>query len=297
MTGVIFDCKRFAVHDGGGLRSTLFLKGCPLRCPWCQNPEGVTHEPLLWHNPLTCLHCGTCLAACPTGALKLEERIHVDRSRCDLCGKCVDVCPAAAMELTGRTIEAAQAAQLLLRDRVFFEKGGGVTLSGGEVLSQWKFAREVLSLCQQAGVDTAIETCLLAPKAAIEAMLSVTDHFMIDLKYMDAETHRKILGADNAQILENYQYLVSQGADIVVRTPLIPGFTATDENIRAIACFVRSVDPAAKYELLNFNPLCRSKYSALEADYPVVGGALGAAEMAHFYEILAQEGIVNIIKE
>ena len=297
MTGVVFDLKRFAVHDGGGLRTTLFLKGCPLRCPWCQNPEGMVRQPLLWHNPVTCLRCGTCLTACKSGALALRDRIHVDRSRCDLCGKCVDVCPAAAMELTGRAVTAEEAAELLLRDRVFFTNGGGVTLSGGEVLAQWEFAREILARCKEAGADTAIETCLLAPRSVIEAMLPVVDHFMTDIKYFDAETHRRVLGADNGPILDNYRYLVSQGADIVVRTPLIPGFTATEENIRAIVRFVHGTDPDAKYELLNFNPLCRSKYSALEQDYPVSGGALSDAEMKRFYEILAQEGITNIIKE
>ena len=297
MTGVIFDLKRFAVHDGGGLRSTLFLKGCPLRCPWCQNPEGLDREPALWHSPQSCLHCGTCLQVCPAGALTLTDRIHVGREACTLCGACVDACPAAAMEIEGRTVEAREAAELLLRDRVFFEDGGGVTLSGGEVLQQWPFAAEVLSLCREQGVDTAIETCLLAPHAAVEAMLPVTDHFFVDLKYLDPALHRRILGADNRPILENYQWLLQHGADVTVRTPLIPGYTAADENIRAIAAYVHQSDPDAKYELLNFNPLCRSKYAALETPYPVEGGALSPEQMDHFYEILAQEGISHIIKE
>ena len=165
------------------------------------------------------------------------------------------------------------------------------------MLSQWEFAREVLVLCKKAGADTAIETCLLAPRSVLEALLPVVDHFMIDIKYLDAETHRAVLGADNGPILDNYRHLVKQGADVVVRTPLIPGFTATEENIRAIARFVHETDPDAKYELLNFNPLCRSKYSALEQNYPVQGGALKPAEMERFYEILAREGITNIIKE
>jgi len=297
MTGVIFDLKRFAVHDGGGLRTTLFLKGCPLRCPWCQNPEGIERKPMLWHNPVVCLTCGSCVPACPQNALRLDERIHVDRERCVVCGKCADVCPAAAMACTGETVTAEEAAARLLRDRVFFGENGGVTLSGGEVLAQWEFARDVLAICKKAGADTAIETCLLASREAVEALLPVVDHFIADIKYLDGETHRHVVGADNAQILENFRFLAERGADLLVRTPLIPGYTATEENIRAIARFLRGIDPAIKYELLNFNPLCRSKYSAMEQDYPVSGGALSEAEMETFRAIAAEEGLTNIIKE
>ena len=297
MTGVIFDLKRFAVHDGGGLRTTLFLKGCPLRCPWCQNPEGIERKPMLWHNPVVCLKCGSCVPACPQGALRLDDRIHADRDRCIVCGKCADVCPAAAMSCTGETVTAEEAAARLLRDRVFFGENGGVTLSGGEVLAQWEFAREVLAICKEAGANTAIETCLLASREAVEALLPVVDHFIADIKYLDGETHRKVVGADNAPILENFRFLAEQGDDLLVRTPLIPGYTATEENIRAIARFLRGIDPAIKYELLNFNPLCRSKYSAMEQDYPVSGGALSEAELETFRAIAAEEGLTNIIKE
>lgn len=297
MTGTIFDVKRFAVHDGAGLRSTLFLKGCPLHCPWCQNPEGIDPRPALWHAPAICLRCGGCVAVCDAGALKLDERVHVDRSRCTLCGKCVDACPVAAMEMAGREIDAKDAAALLLRDQVFFGHSGGVTLSGGEVLAQWEFARDVLALCKDAGADTAIETALLAQRDVIEAMLPVVDHFLVDIKYLDAERHREVVGADNRLILDNYRFLVERGADVLVRTPLIPGYNATDENIRSIARFVHSVDAGARYELLNFNPLCRSKYAALEQEYPVSGGTLSREELDGFYSILEQEGIQHIIKE
>lgn len=297
MTGTIFDVKRFAVHDGAGLRSTLFLKGCPLHCPWCQNPEGIDPRPALWHALAVCLRCGSCVAACDAGALTLDERIHVNRSRCTLCGKCVDACPAVAMEIAGREIDAKDAAALLLRDRVFFGRSGGVTLSGGEVLAQWEFAREVLTLCKEAGVDTAIETALFAPRHVVEAMLPVVDHFLVDIKYLDTEQHRAVIGTDNQLILDNYRFLVEQGADVLVRTPLIPGYNATEENIRSIARFIRSIDADARYELLNFNPLCRSKYAALEQEYPVSGNALSHEDLDGFYSILEQEDIPHIIKE
>lgn len=298
MTGIVFDLKRFAVHDGGGLRSTLFLKGCPLHCPWCQNPEGIGREPSLWYSPQDCLNCGTCVAQCPNQALRLDaERLHVNREQCALCETCVEVCPGAALRVMGETVSAEEAAKRLLRDQVFFGERGGVTLSGGEVLMQWEFAAEVLRLCKEAGADTAIETCLLAPRNAMERMLSVVDHFLIDIKILDPEKHKELLGADNRQILENYEFLTAQGADVLVRTPLIPGFTADEENIRGIARYIRGINPEARYELLNFNPLCRSKYAALEREYPVEGRALSEEEMNGFYRILEEEGIQHIIKE
>lgn len=297
MNGTIFEWKRFAVHDGEGLRTTLFLKGCPLRCPWCQNPEGIDPRPALWHNPAACLRCGGCAAACPNRALTLTDRVHVDRAGCTLCGGCVDLCPAEAMSLCGQTVSAQAAAELLLRDRVFFGVDGGVTLSGGEVLLQWEFAAEVLALCKAEGVRTAIETSMMGPQAALEALLPVVDQFLVDIKLLDPEEHRRLLGADNRQILDNYRFLHGQGAKVLTRTPLIPGYTDSPENIRSIARFIRSVDPDASYELLNFNPLCRSKYSALEQDYPVQGGARSLQELEQFYQILAQEGIAHIIKE
>lgn len=297
MNGIIFDVKRFAVHDGNGLRTTLFLKGCPLHCPWCQNPESISPEPALWYSTQSCVGCGSCAAACPARALTLTDRIHVDRERCTRCGTCVDVCPAAAMRIQGRSVTAEEAAARLLRDRVFFGEDGGVTLSGGEALLQWQFSAEVLSICKAAGVHTAIESCMLAPRKAMEAMLPVTDQFIVDIKYLDPELHKQHLGADNHRILENFEWLIAQGADVLVRTPLIPGYTATDENIRAIARYLRRTAPQVPYELLNFNPLCRSKYAALERDYPVSGNALTETERNHFYDILTQEGIAHIVKE
>ena len=295
--GAIFEIKRFAVHDGPGIRSTLFLKGCPLRCPWCQNPEGMRREIRLWHRPADCLLCGSCAAACPNGALQLDERVHVDQARCRCCGKCVDACPVGAMSLDGREISSADAAEMLMEDRVFFHDGGGVTLSGGEVFAQWRFALDILERCKAEGADTAIESCMFVSPEVLERFISVVDHFIMDIKYMDPETHRRVLGTDNGVILENHARLMARGADVLVRTPLIPGYTATAENIRAIAHYLANADPDAKYELLNFNPLCRSKYAALERDYPVAGAALPAAEMDGYYDILRQEGIRHIIRE
>lgn len=297
MNGTVFDIKRFAVHDGAGIRSTLFLKGCPLRCPWCQNPEGLRRQIRLWNKPTACVQCGTCAQVCPSGAVTLGDRVHIDPASCDGCGRCVEACPAAAMEMDGWEISAEEAAKLLLRDRPFFGKTGGVTLSGGEMLTQPEFAAEVLQRCHEAGVNTAVETCLYAPWETADALRPVTDHFLIDIKYFDSAVHQAVIGVPNGMILENYTRLVQAGEDVLVRTPLIPGYTATEENIRAIARFVAETDRDGKYELLNFNPLCRSKYAALERAYPVEGAALSQQEMERFYAILQEEGVPNIVKE
>ena len=294
MTGAVFEVKRFAVHDGPGIRTTLFLKGCPLKCPWCQNPEGMDRRIRLWHRPTDCLMCGGCAAACPNGALTLTDRVHIDHGRCQRCGRCAEICPAGALSLDGREISSEEAVETLLKDKVFFEDGGGVTLSGGEVFAQWKFALDVLTRCKKQGVDTAVESCMLVSPDILEKFLPAVDHFIMDIKYLDPDIHREVLGADNRVILENHRLLVERGADVLVRTPLIPGYTATDDNIRAIARHLASIDPRARYELLNFNPLCRSKYAALERDCPVQGGAL---DMEPFYEILKQEGIADIVRE
>jgi glycyl-radical enzyme activating protein len=297
MNGIVFDLKRFAVHDGSGIRSTLFLKGCPLHCRWCQNPEGIRPEPELRHNPGKCLSCRTCVRICPEKAVGWNGKISVRQEACTRCGLCVKECPGGAMEIAGRSISAQQAAEELLRDRVFFGKDGGVTLSGGEALYQPEFAREVLSRCKAAGVDTAIETSLFASRRVLERMLPVTDHFLADVKELDRERHFRFTGGSNETILENLEFLLSRRADVLVRTPLIPGYTATEQNVRAIARYLVSLNPEIPYELLNFNPLCRSKYAAMDQDYPVAGGALSEDEMERYRAILKAEGLRRIIKE
>ncbi len=297
MNGFVFEVKRFAVHDGPGLRTTLFLKGCPLRCPWCQNPEGLHLEPRLWYKEADCLRCGNCVAACQERALALDERVHIDQAACVLCKRCLDACPTGALLLDGREVSADEAEETLLQDAVFYAEGGGITLSGGEVMAQWPFALELLRRMRARGVDTAIETCLLVKQDVLSRFLELVDHFIVDIKYFDGAEHRRVLGESNELILANYRYLVEKGADVLVRTPLIPGYTATEANIRAIARFVRLTDANARYELLNFNPLCRSKYAALEEDYPVSGQPFSAGEMEAFYAILREEGIANIVRE
>lgn len=289
MIGTIFDVKRFAVHDGQGLRTTLFLKGCPLRCPWCQNPEGIDSRPLVWHISSKCISCANCTSFCPERAI--SDQFYIDYARCTSCGLCTTACPSGAMDLVGKTITSEDAAELLLRDKVFYGIDGGITLSGGEVLAQWQFAKEILTICHDAGIDTAIETSLYTDKSVIQSLLNVVDHFIVDIKLMDNQKHKDWIGVDNHRILDNYRFLVSTGADILVRTPLIPGYTDSDDNIRSIAEFIYVSDPKAKYELLNFNPLCQSKYDSLKQIYPVSGTALSSERISQLYQIIQETGL------
>ena len=296
MNGFVFEVKRFAVHDGPGLRTTLFLKGCPLRCPWCQNPEGLHLEPRLWYKEADCLRCGNCVAACQERALALDERVHIDQAACVLCKRCLDACPTGALLLDGREVSADEAEETLLQDAVFYAEGGGITLSGGEVMAQWPFALELLRRMRARGVDTAIETACWSSRTCFRAFWGSSTTSSSTSSTSTGAEHRRVLGESNELILANYRYLVEKGADVLVRTPLIPGYTATEANIRAIARFVRLTDANARYELLNFNPLCRSKYAALEEDYPVSGQPFSAGEMEAFYAILREEGIANIVR-
>ncbi len=294
MTGVIFDIKRFAIHDGDGIRSTLFFKGCPMHCPWCHNPEGISTKVSLWHHVSMCVKCSQCVQVCPNKALTLDTRIHIDRNACKKCARCVELCPTGAMAIDSKEVTAQEAADMLLRDKVFFGKDGGITLSGGDVLLQVDFAKEVLSICKKEGVNTAIETSLYGSKLELEKFIGIVDHFIIDIKYMDEEEHKKVLGVSNKVILENYEYLLSKGQDVLVRTPLIPRYTATEKNIRSIAKYVAKTKPKG-YELLNYNPLGKSKYFDMEAEYPIEGAPFSVEEIEAFNAILEEEKVINIV--
>lgn len=294
MKAVVFDIKRFAVHDGPGIRSTLFLKGCPLNCKWCHNPEGISAGEMLWYFPNQCLRCGDCVPVCPVGALTLEDEIRIDRDRCTLCGLCTDTCPTGALHILGHEMDLDEIEKELLRDAPFFEESeGGITLSGGEPLMQADAAVELLRRMKGRGIHTAVESCLLVSRETLERVMPLTDFFMADLKLIDPEAHKAHTGAANEEILENIRVLADSDREVLIRVPVIPGFTDGEENLKGIASFLASLSRRLPVELMNFNPLARDKFRVLGRPYEPAGEdqPYGAEKMEEFRKIFADAGL------
>ena len=267
-TATIFNIQRFSTHDGPGIRTVVFLKGCPLRCFWCQNPESQSAKPVLLQNRDLCTGCGRCVSICPEHAVSIENGASViDRTRCRGCGTCSLECPANALTLSGRTVTVDEVLAEVLKDRTYYlNTGGGVTLSGGEPLLQQHFARELLKRCQDRGVPTAVETCGHRPQEVFNQMMPVTDLFLYDIKTVDGEKHRRGTGQGNELILANAKFLASSGCELLVRMPLIPGFNDATEDVLQLRRFVEGELhlPAEKIELLKYNPLGEIKFQRLD---------------------------------
>jgi pyruvate formate lyase activating enzyme len=239
---LVFDIRRFALDDGPGIRTTVFLKGCALACPWCQNPEGIRPGAELAYDERRCIRCGQCEAACAPGAIVLGEEVALERGSCTLCGRCAEICPSGALRVIGRAYSPDELTEALLRDAVFYHtSGGGVTFSGGEPLLWPGYLAAVLSRLKDRGVHTAIETAgTFALDTFRELVLGLVDLVYFDLKVLDSGRHRALIGAPNEGICENLTALLAMpGTRVVVRVPLVPGMTATRENLSQIADFLR----------------------------------------------------------
>jgi pyruvate formate lyase activating enzyme len=257
MTGHVFDIKRYSIHDGPGIRTTVFLKGCGLRCQWCHNPESVDARPELMHWPSRCKRCLACIQACPTDALSTDGTgaVLVDRSKCDLCGRCAEACLYDAMQVIGREMSVDEVLAEVERDRIFFEQsGGGVTLSGGDPLIQAAFAEAVLGACRSRGLHTALDTAGLAADGTLDRLARQADLVLFDLKVIDAETHQAFTGVSNAPIIENLKALAASGREIWVRIPLVHGVNDDDGNIRRTIDLVRSLGAVRRIGLLPYHP-------------------------------------------
>lgn len=294
--GVITNIQKFSLHDGPGIRTTVFLKGCNMKCLWCQNPEAIEHTPQLAYYQAKCIGCKSCTAACPTGKLQLEPWAYQHQQDCLHCFHCTEVCPTGALTILGKEMTAEEVFEQILSDAPYYKtSGGGVTISGGEPLFQAGFTREILRLCHEAGIDTAIETNLSYPFKLLEDILPYLNRVFFDLKNIDDTIHRRNTGISNQQVLENSRRLSEKGIPLVVRTPLIPGCTDDDENIRGIAAFIASLNNVLYYELLNYNMFAKAKYSNIGILYTLMDAQLLSNERVAALKNIACEQGVKVI--
>jgi len=236
--GLVFDIKHYAIHDGPGIRTTVFMKGCPLDCPWCHNPESKSNQPEFMWNSTRCIGCNSCMEVCPKGAVRLSERLEVNESLCTLCLRCIDVCYSGALELVGHEMTVDAVMEEIMKDRVFHkESGGGVTFSGGEPLGQPQFLKQLLDVCQNLDIHTAVDTCGYAESRVITEMMGSVDLWLYDLKHLDQEKHTDTIGVSNQQILKNLKLLKCE--NVSIRLPLIPGFNDDSINLHATGLFLQ----------------------------------------------------------
>lgn len=268
-TGIVFDIEKFSIHDGPGIRTTVFFKGCPLRCWWCHNPEGLApeRELVFWAN--RCIRCEACLAVCTHGAISRDGDVMVtDREKCTLCGDCVAVCYAEAREIAGREMTVTQVMAEIRRDIPFYdEAGGGVTFSGGEPLLQADFLLALLRACKEEGIHTAVDTCGFAPWEKLDRIRGYVDLFLYDLKLMNEARHRQFTGVSNKAILSNLQRLSRRGHNIRLRVPLIPGINDDAENIRQIGSFAAALPHLIGVNVLPYHRTALEKYRRLNMVY------------------------------
>ena len=268
-SGIITHIQRFSIHDGPGIRTTVFLKGCQMRCPWCHNPETYRRQPEIQVFPERCIGCQFCAEACNEAAHEFTDHGHrYHRNRCVACGECIDTCYAKSLVRIGELRTAESVVAEVLADRPFYDSTGGVTISGGEPLVQSHFTAEILRLCREAGIHTAIETNLALPWSIVEPLVPLIDLFMVDIKTMDDTAHRTATGVSNVLTLANLQRLDGLSRPVVIRTPVIGGFNDQTDHIGAIADFLSTLSNVQHYDLLPYHPLGIGKYESLGLDGP-----------------------------
>lgn len=262
-TATVFEIKRFAVHDGDGIRTTVFFKGCPLKCVWCHNPEGIGFKPEIAYYEHKCIGCGECMTVCPSDAHTIKGGMHsFDREKCVGCGKCAEVCLGDALGFYGKKMTVDELMPILLEDKDFYDSSsGGVTLSGGECLMQSDFCAELLKKLKENGVHTAVDTCGYVSRETLDKVIPFTDIFLYDIKGIDEDAHIACTGHSNKKILENIKYLDEKGCKIEVRIPYVPDHNS--EQIEKIAEFLSEIKNLTKVRVLPYHNFAESKYKAL----------------------------------
>jgi pyruvate formate lyase activating enzyme len=301
ITGRILHLQRLSTEDGPGIRTTVFFKGCPLRCTWCHNPESISPDLQTQWFSVRCIDCKTCVETCPNGCLTMTETgLVIDRVNCQACGKCSEACPSGALEAMGRTVTVDELILELLKDRAFYEKsGGGVTLSGGEPTHQPDFAEALLRGLREHGISTALDTCGLCSPQTLDRLLQYTDLVLFDIKLIDPIAHQAFTGVSNKRILENLNHLQDllhrqePPFELWIRTPLIPGVTSVDGNLTATGrLLAETIDgKVSRWELCAFNNLCRDQYIRLGMEWMYASTPLMTGmELAHCEKIAKASG-------
>ena len=293
LTATVFNIQKYSIHDGPGIRTTVFLKGCPLACLWCHNPESHSTAPeIAWHKE-KCIGCLTCQEACPLKAAQLTPMgIAIDKELCNLCGKCTTACPTLALEMIGKVMTMEEVFEEVNKDAVFYQQsGGGVTLSGGEPLSQPGFATEFLRLAKELGYHTALDTCGFAPQKVFEAVLPHTDLFLYDIKFLDDAAHKKYVQAPLTPVLRNLRYLAHKNATIWVRVPVVPTINDSPGHMERIALFIKELGLKEVY-LLPYHKMATAKYSLMHRPYALAHlEEPTAQQMQNIGDIFAGQGL------
>ncbi len=278
-TAIISNIQGYSIHDGPGIRTVVFIKGCPMRCRWCANPENLETKVQVGFIEKLCSGCGFCFDSCPEGAI-VKDGYRIDKSRCKECAKCVDECLYGALVRYGGQMSAGEVFEKVRRDKMFYDSSsGGVTVSGGEPLTKAEFVRELFQMCRSEGISTCIETCGMVQRSAFEKVLDLTDIFCFDLKIMDSALHKEYTGCANEQILENARFAAQSGAKMLFRQPLIPGVNDSDDNIERTAEFIKSLarDDIA-LQLMPYHRAGQTKYDALNMPCSMDGTVPPGAE-------------------
>ena len=290
--GIVFNIQKYSIHDGPGIRTIVFLKGCPLRCEWCSNPESIQTDIEIMYNCGTCMLCKQCISVCKGNSLKLDKKnqfIIINRTECDKCGKCVEICPSGALTLAGRYMSAEEVLQEVKKDLLFYRKsGGGITLSGGEPGSQTDFSEAILKSVYSMGIHTAIETCGYYSYKILKRLAKWTDLFLYDIKHVDDLKHIYGTGVSNKLILNNFRKLIENGASVIVRIPIIPGFNATNEDITLICQFLSKIGGFKEMHLLPYHRLGNSKVKSLNKAKKIEREPLSKKELLSIEEVVTK---------